>query len=189
MGYSIPFGTQLFCGKQSFGTLLAKMQSLSKKTIMTVGILADHEISQKMDVLFVLLQTLVRHCRLLTLIAALATPDILATSDITLANMKAGLLTVAQHFPCLWACRWLTMKSKVVTKPDNTQGAKLEPLSIGKMWNACVFEIERPAGEERNRIRGTQRRGFFALRPQGAFHLEGARIPRLTCLENGKPLA
>ena len=25
----------------------------------------------------------------------------------------------------------------------------------------------------------------MALRPQGAFHLEGARIPRLTCLENG----
>ena len=63
------------------------------------------------------------------------------------------------------------------------------PPSIGKTWNACVFEIERPAGEERNRIRGAQRRGFFALRPQGAFHLEGARIPRLTCLENGKPLA
>ena len=55
--------------------------------------------------------------------------------------------------------------------------------SIGKTWNACIFEIERPAGEERNRIRGAQRRGFFALRPQGA------RIPRLTCLENGKPLA
>ena len=35
--------------------------------------------------------------------------------------------------------------------------------SIGKTWNACVFEIERPAGEERNRIRGAQRRGFFAL--------------------------
>ena len=52
-------------------------------------------------------------------------------------------------------------------------------ISIGKTWNACVFEIERPAGEGRDRIRGAQRRG---LRPQGAFHLEGAR---LTCLENG----
>ena len=60
---------------------------------------------------------------------------------------------------------------------------------IGKTWNACVFEIKRPAGEERNRIRGAQRRGFFVLRHQGPFHLEGARIPRLTCLENGKPLA
>ena len=36
-------------------------------------------------------------------------------------------------------------------------------LSIGKTWNECVFEIERPAGEERNRIRGAQGRGFFAL--------------------------
>ena len=36
-------------------------------------------------------------------------------------------------------------------------------LRIGKTWNACVFEIERPAGEECNRIRGAQRRGFFAL--------------------------
>ena len=36
-------------------------------------------------------------------------------------------------------------------------------MQIGKTWNACVFEIERPAGEERNRIRGAQRRW-----PQGA---------------------
>ena len=56
----------------------------------------------------------------------------------------------------------------------------VDTLSIGKTWNACVFEIERPAGEERNRIRGAP--------TPGAFHLEGARIPRLTCLENGKPL-
>ena len=34
-------------------------------------------------------------------------------------------------------------------------------LSIGKTWNACVFEIERPAGEGRDRIRGTQRRGLY----------------------------
>ena len=58
-------------------------------------------------------------------------------------------------------------------------------LCIGKTWNACVFEIERTAREERDRIRGAQRRGFYGARPQGAFHLEGARIPRLTCLENG----
>ena len=32
---------------------------------------------------------------------------------------------------------------------------------IGKTWNACVFEIERPAGEGRDRIRGAQRRGFY----------------------------
>ena len=49
--------------------------------------------------------------------------------------------------------------------------------SIGKMWNALRFEIERPTG---NRIRGAQREGFLALLPQGAFHLKGARIPRLT---------
>ena len=63
------------------------MQSLSKKTIMTVGIQADQEISQKIDVLFVMLQTLEQHGRLLTLIAALATPAVLATSDL------AGFLT------------------------------------------------------------------------------------------------
>ena len=34
-------------------------------------------------------------------------------------------------------------------------------LRIGKTWNACVFEIERPAGEGRDRIRGAQRRGFY----------------------------
>ena len=35
--------------------------------------------------------------------------------------------------------------------------AVTQSLCIGKTWNACVFEIERPAGEERNRIRGAQR--------------------------------
>ena len=34
-------------------------------------------------------------------------------------------------------------------------------LCIGKTWNACVFEIERPAGEGRDRIRGAQHQGFY----------------------------
>ena len=34
-------------------------------------------------------------------------------------------------------------------------------LSMGKTWNACDFEIERPAGEGHDRILGAVHRGFY----------------------------